>query len=325
VPNFSEEFALVCDASDLAVSAILHQRCELELAPIASSSRLLSAAEQKYSTYEKECLAVVWGCEKFRVYLEHKKFTLYTDNQALSWLLKQVRELGRIGRWILRLATFKFTVVHVPGKTNVVADCPTRQFEKPPSEPIFAGLVLQHLPAAFLSIREHQTKDPLCIEIYGKIKSRDPAVKHYQLLRDKIVYSPSRARTKKYLVPQNLRPMILEYIHDSALGAHLGVAKTLLRISKLFYWPGIRPDYVRSCPACQKAKPAQNTQVCFHHSHVVTKPMERVFVDFVGPIVRSRKGNVAILVVLDGFSKIVAMYPVRRIYSESVVKVLTEE
>jgi hypothetical protein len=122
--------------------------------------------------------------------------------------------------------------------------------------------------------------------------------------------------------------MVLEYFHDSALGAHLGVAKTLLRVSKTFYWPGVRSDvskYVRSCQECQKAKPARDAQVGLHHSQVVSKPKERVFIDFVGPIVRSRRGNVAILVVLDGFSKFVAMYPVRRITSDAVVKALTEK
>jgi hypothetical protein len=53
--------------------------------------------------------------------------------------------------------------------------------------------------------------------------------------------------------------------------------------------------------------------------------MERVFIDFVGPIVRSRKGNVAILVVLDGFSKFVSLYPVRKITSEAVVSCLMEK
>jgi hypothetical protein len=47
------------------------------------------------------------------------------------------------------------------------------------------------------------------------------------------------------------------------------------------------------------AKPAQNFT-----SQVVTKPMERTFIDFVGPIVRTSQGNLAILVVLDGFSKV---------------------
>jgi hypothetical protein len=50
--------------------------------------------------------------------------------------------------------------------------------------------------------------------------------------------------------------------------------------------------------------------------------MEHIFIDFVGTIVRSRQGNLSILVVLDGFSKFVAMYPVRKITSDAVVSCL---
>ena len=99
-----------------------------DLVPIAYSSLLLSAVERRYSIHERECLAVIYGCEKYRSYLEHKEFSLFTDNQALAWLLRHAKELGRIGRWVLRLAPFKFRVSHISGKANVVADCLTRQF-----------------------------------------------------------------------------------------------------------------------------------------------------------------------------------------------------
>jgi hypothetical protein len=69
---------------------------------------------------------------------------------------------------------------------------------------------------------------------------------------------------------------------------------------------------------CQRVKPAQDTRVELHSSEVVTRPMERVFIDSVGPLVRSRRGNVAVLVILDGFPKFVTIYPVRRISSEVV-------
>jgi hypothetical protein len=103
------------------------------------------------------------------------------------------------------------------------------------------------------------------------------------------------------------------------------VAKTLHRISKVFYWPGIRPDvtkYIRQCGVCQRAQPAQNMQVGLHNSQIVTKPIERIFIDSVGPIVRSRQGNLALLVVLDEFSKFVQMYPVRKKTSDAVFKCL---
>jgi hypothetical protein len=71
VPDFSKEFVLVCDSSDVAISAVLNQRQENGLAPIAFVSRLLTVSERKYSIHEKEYLAVVWGSKRFRVYLEH--------------------------------------------------------------------------------------------------------------------------------------------------------------------------------------------------------------------------------------------------------------
>ena len=211
IPDFSREFTLVCDASDVAISAVLHQKRGEDLAPIAYSSRLLSPAERKYSIHEKECLAVVYGCEKYRSYLEHKEFSLHTDNQALAWLLRHAKELGRIGRWVLRLAPFKFKVCHISGKTNVVADCLTRQYEDLAAESTFSGLVLLHLPEAFQSIKEHQKKDPFCNNVYQKVVQADPTVRNFKLLNGALVYHPSRAKAKRYLLPESLRPMVLEY------------------------------------------------------------------------------------------------------------------
>ena len=129
IPDFDKDFVLVTDASDLAISAVLNQRVGEHLAPIAYYSSLLSPAQRNYSVYEKECLAVLSGCDKFRPYLEHKEFELHCDNLALCWLLKRVKEIGRLGRWILRLAPFKFRVVHTKGSENVVADALSRVFE----------------------------------------------------------------------------------------------------------------------------------------------------------------------------------------------------
>jgi hypothetical protein len=80
VPDFNKEFVLVTDASDCAISAVLNQRVGKHLAPVSYYSRLLSAAERRYSTYERECLAVLFGCERCRSYLEHKEFELQCDN-----------------------------------------------------------------------------------------------------------------------------------------------------------------------------------------------------------------------------------------------------
>jgi hypothetical protein len=60
IPDFSHEFTVVCDASDVAISAV-HQKQGEGLAPVTYSSRLLSLAERRYSIHKKECLhSDVW-------------------------------------------------------------------------------------------------------------------------------------------------------------------------------------------------------------------------------------------------------------------------
>ena len=108
VPDFEKDFVLVTNASDIAVSAVLNRRVNGQIACMAFYSKLLGPTERQYSTYEKECLAIVFGCERARSYLEHKEFELHCDNLALCWLFHNVKDAGRLGRWILRLTPFKF-------------------------------------------------------------------------------------------------------------------------------------------------------------------------------------------------------------------------
>jgi hypothetical protein len=129
IPDFSKEFVLVTDASNLAVSVILPQQVGGALAPVSYYIWLLTAAKRKYSAYERECLAAIFVCEKCRVYLEHKESELHCNNLALCWLLKRAKDVGRLGRWILCLPTFKFRVKHMHAVDNVVADALSRMFE----------------------------------------------------------------------------------------------------------------------------------------------------------------------------------------------------
>lgn len=48
----------------------------------------------------------------------------------------------------------------------------------------------------------------------------------------------------------DLRTRILTTLHSSAEGGHSGVAATVQRIERLFYWPGLRADvalFVKEC------------------------------------------------------------------------------
>jgi hypothetical protein len=82
--NVSEKFILQTCASGVALGSVLSEERDGVRQPIAYASRTLSPQERKVSSiYELECLAMLFGNENFRKYLEHQEFILETDNQAL--------------------------------------------------------------------------------------------------------------------------------------------------------------------------------------------------------------------------------------------------
>jgi hypothetical protein len=59
-----------------------------------------------------------------------------------------------------------------------------------------------------------------------------------------------------------------------------------------------------------------------HTAEPSANPLEKLFVDFVGPLTRTKRGNSAILVVLDSFYKFVSFFPVRHMASSVVIDCL---
>ena len=126
-PNFSKPFIVQTDASDRGVEAVLSQcSADNHIHPVAYFSKKLLPREERYSTIEKECLAVKLGIEAFRFYLKGRTFTVQTDHRALVWLDKLKDTNSRLSRWSLSLQQYKFTVTHCPGVSNGNADALSR-------------------------------------------------------------------------------------------------------------------------------------------------------------------------------------------------------
>lgn len=121
-PDFTKEFKLTTDASNVSVGSVLSQQNR----PIAYYSRTLNSAEKNYSTIEKELLAILDSTKHFRPYLFGQNFTIETDHNPLVWLYKIKEPNSRLVRWKLKLDEFTFKIVYKKGKENCVADALSR-------------------------------------------------------------------------------------------------------------------------------------------------------------------------------------------------------
>ena len=85
-PDPSLPFSLTTDASGVAVGAVLAQGSDGSK-PLAFYSKKMSSAEQKYSTFDRELLAVFLSVKHFRHILEGRQFTVWTDHKPLCGAL----------------------------------------------------------------------------------------------------------------------------------------------------------------------------------------------------------------------------------------------
>ena len=126
-PDFSQPFILQTDASERGVGAVLSQVDNMgKDHPVAYYSKKLLPREVRYSTVEKECLAIRLATDFFRVYLLGRLFTIQTDHRALQWLDRLKDTNPRLAKWSLALQPYQFVVEHRAGILNGNADALSR-------------------------------------------------------------------------------------------------------------------------------------------------------------------------------------------------------
>ncbi|GJV04493.1 reverse transcriptase domain-containing protein [Tanacetum coccineum] len=98
------------------------QRKTKHFQPIHYASKTMTEAQARYTTTEKELLAVVYAFKKFRPYLVLSKSIVYTDHSALKYLLAKQDAKPRLLWWILLLQEFDVVIRDKKGAENLAAD-----------------------------------------------------------------------------------------------------------------------------------------------------------------------------------------------------------
>ena len=115
LPDLNNRFEVICDACGVGLGAVPVQGGR----PIAFEGKRMSEAEQKYTTGEKELLAVVHALELWRCYLDGVEFTVVTDHSPNTFFHTQAVLSPRQARWAEKLSRFSFQWEYRAGRNNV--------------------------------------------------------------------------------------------------------------------------------------------------------------------------------------------------------------
>ena len=245
--------------------------------PVAYASRALSLTEQSYAQIEKECMAIVFACEKFDQYLNGRnQINVETDHKPLIPIFKKplLSAPKRLQRMLLRLQKYSLSVKYCPGKQIFIADMLSRAYLKEVMDEGYSYVsqlqsgieainhaehvrmkesthyqvkkasqcdqTLQVLMNTVLTgWPEHKQDTPICIHSYWNYRDEITA-------QDGILYRGSRV-----IIPQSMRSSMLKKVHES----HQGAEACIRRAKDVLFWPGMNGEItnmVSQCAACNE-------------------------------------------------------------------------
>jgi len=119
---------------------------------------------------------------------------------------------------------------------------------------------------------------------------------------------------------------ICRLCHDDA--GHFSIEKTLERIKRNYWFPGMRrfvTKYIHACLNCAYYKYTTGKKQCkLNNIEKVPVPFHTVHIDHVGPFETSRKRNKFLLVIVDAFTKFTIIEPVKSQKTCYVTKILID-
>jgi RNase H-like domain found in reverse transcriptase/Integrase zinc binding domain/Chromo (CHRromatin Organisation MOdifier) domain len=283
-PDWVQPFIMETDASGYALGAVLMQEFEDGMHPIAFHSRSLLPAERNYDAHDKELAGVVYGFKCGRPFLLGAKHAIRvrTDHKNLQYFRQPQKINGRQARWFEYLQDFDYTLEHIPGSSNTIAD--------------------------LLSCRKDLNKE---------VNTDEPRI----LLPDKLFkphdFPTNFTQNRKIYLPDDTttRREAIKQLYDTPTAGHPGIANTWNLVKQQYEGPRLRQfveRYVRGCPTCQETKmnirreraPLQPFNTPVEHG-----PFQYVSMDLITDLPKSNGFDSILTIVDQGCTKAAKFIP----------------
>ena len=336
--NEEEEATIQTDASDKGLGAVLLQNGQ----PVAFASRTLSKTEQRYATIEKECLAIVFGCERFNQYLARReKIYVETDHKPLESIFKKslLAAPCRLQRMLLRLQKYNLAVSYKPGSQMLLADHLSRaaQHENTVPEDTFQVFsvdleksnpiqALKVSPERLEQLQRCTGQDESLQVLKTTILSGWPAqkdqapvnIREYWNYRDELsIHNGVLFKGSRVIIPRVLRPEVMSKIHSS----HLGIEACLRKARDSVFWPNMTGDVrdqVSQCSICSEWQ-SQNPKEPMQSHQIPDRPWSRVAAD------QFKLNGKDYIVLVDFYSDFMEVKMLHENTSSAVVEFLKEQ
>ena len=304
---------LKTDASQSAVGAVLQQIQNGEPQPLSFFSRKLQSAQTRYSTLDRELLAIYLAVKHFRHLLEGRQFTIWTDHKPLTFAFKSPadRYSPRELRQLDFVSQFTTDVRYIDGARNVVADALSRLDLNAVQSPSFDLEAIANAQSSDDEFHNLPADTSLRFELVPLLHSTA-----------KITCDLSTGKPRPW-VPLSFRRCVFDHFHSIS---HPSIRSTTKLITDRFVWPSMRKnirEWVTHCLSCQRSKV---------HRHTITFPgsfaqpdarFQHVHLDIVGPLPPS-KGFTHILTCVDRYSRWPQATPITDTSAETVARSFME-
>ncbi|KAK9680977.1 RNase H-like domain found in reverse transcriptase [Popillia japonica] len=275
------ETRISADSSAYGIGGVLEQKQPTgDWKPVYFCSKTLTETQCRYAQIEKECLAILYVCERLQQFLIGQHFTICTDHKPLLQILKtkHLNDLSvRLQRMRMRLMQFNYDIKFLPGKEFYTPDALSRaplSISEADSDVLFENcdtLYIQMLINESTKIISHdreeilkeQEKDVTVKEVKKYVKHGWPNKEKLTNLSSAFYKYRSALNIiegicfeDRIVIPTNMRKRTLNEIH---LG-HQGLNRSKRRARMAVWWPGMNSqieDIVNQCEICLKHKISQ--------------------------------------------------------------------